>query len=103
MARVNRGAGREILKGIAEAGRPISDDANRRLARFTAVGPVKSVATVGGVFIRQTKRKVTGRRGDFGSLQMQVGLIPAVESREEEIVVAVEHALDGLIAREGLS
>lgn len=103
LQKVNAGAKREILKGIAEAGRPIADDANRRLGRFTAVGPVKSVGTTGGVFIRQTKRKVSGLRGDFGALQMRDGLIPAVESNEEKIVEHVENALEGLIAREGLA
>lgn len=101
--RVNRGAKREILKGIAEGARPIADDANTRLGRYRGIGRITTRASVTGVFVQQSHRKVTGKRPDFGALQMSRGLIPAVDAGGPEIEGRIEGALDGLITREGLS
>lgn len=100
---VDDGAGKAVLDGLKEAANPIAGDANRRLARFQGVGQVVSRATRSGVFIRQSKRKRTGKRPDFGALQMRDGLIPAAEAGERDLVSRVDDALGRLIAKERLS
>jgi hypothetical protein len=101
--RVNRDAKRSILSGIAEGARPIADDANERLGRYRGIGRITTRSNVSGVFVQQSHRKVTGKRGDFGALQMRRGLIPAAEQEQPHVVASIERALDGLISREGLS
>lgn len=100
---VGDGAGRAALAGIRAASEPIAADANRRLSRYAQVGPIKTRASVSGVFIRQSKRKVTGLRPDFGALQMQRGLVPAAQAGTPGIVAGVDTALELLIAEEGLA
>jgi hypothetical protein len=101
LQRVDSETARYVLDGLKEAAGPVSQDANRRLGRFQGVGAITSRASPAGVFIRQSHRKVTNRRGDFGALQMRVGLIPAATEGEGEFVSRVDSALDRLISKEG--
>ena len=90
-----RDSWKDAFKKVAE---PIAADVRSRLGRFEGA----SVSTVGprvvtsGVFITQRKRKVTGLRGDFGSLQMRVGFLPSLEAHEDDVERAVERAFDDL-------
>jgi hypothetical protein len=99
---VSKSARKVMLAGLAEAARPVSDDANRLLAQYRGVGRIVPRSAVTGVFIRQSKRKVTGKRPDFGSLQMKRGLLPAAAKGEDGFGNRVEAALGVLILREGL-
>lgn len=92
-----------VLAGMKEAAGPMAGDANRRLDRYQGVGPIVARATNSGVFIRQSRRKVTGKRADFGALQMLKGLIPAAEDGERDLVERVDDALGRLISKERLS
>lgn len=47
-----------------------------------------------GVSVEQSKRKTTGKRGDYGQLQMRKALDPAVKDKHDEIVREFEQALD---------
>lgn len=47
-----------------------------------------------GVEVDQTLRRTTGLRPDFGTLQMNRGLLPALEEKTDEIVVGIEAAMD---------
>lgn len=37
---------------------------------------------------------MTGRRGDYGALQMRKALLPALAENEQEVVEAFEDAMD---------
>jgi hypothetical protein len=68
-------------------------------ARFAAISPSSAAGfRVGvrqsGVRVYQSKKKVTGKRPDFGALQMTRALIPARGAREDEIVRRIDHMLD---------
>jgi hypothetical protein len=47
-----------------------------------------------GVSVEQSKKRVTGKRGDYGALQMTRALLPAMADKEDETIKAFEHALD---------
>ena len=47
-----------------------------------------------GVFVYQGLRKTTGKRPDYGSLQMRKALLPALQRKETATVAAIESALD---------
>lgn len=52
-----------------------------------------------GVAVEQSLKRTTGRRPDFGELQLAVALVPALEGKEQEVVERVEHALDRVAER----
>jgi hypothetical protein len=89
----------ELLK-VAE---PVAATAREKISRYpgASIGTIGPRASVTGVFVTQRARKVSGRRGDFGALQMTVGFMPALEEHEEDIVEAAEQALDIITAANG--
>lgn len=94
-----------VRDGLKEAAGPVVEAARAKEGKWRGA----SISTIGprltgrSVFVTQRKRKVTGRRGDFGALQMREAFIPALEENAEETVRAVEHALDHLLDRSGLT
>ena len=90
-----RDAWKDAFKEVA---RPIAEEAQSRLARYQGIslGTIGPRVVTSGVFVTQRAKKRTGLRGDFGSLQMRVGLLPALEANEGKIDKAVEKALDDL-------
>jgi len=92
--RVNKGAKLALYSGLRQAAEPIAQDARSRLGGYTGLKTTTIRPRVGlrGVYITQGARKKTGLRPDFGALQMRVGLLPAVYSREDDIVEKVEEA-----------
>lgn len=99
---IKRGTGKAVLGGLAEAAEPVRRSWVSKLSRYR--GASTSTLTPGvlrsGIVIRQRKRAVTGKRGDFGALQMRLGLAALAEN-QDETVRAVEDALDALTRREG--
>ena len=45
-----------------------------------------------GVSVEQRLKRTTGTRPDYGSLQMRLALLPALDAKEEEVVLAFDHA-----------
>lgn len=101
--KVNKEAAKTVRAELIKAATPIAVSARSKISRYagastSTIGPRASVK---GAFVTQRASKVTGVRGDFGVLQMRVGLEPALEEREDETVLAVEQALDRLGVRAG--
>jgi hypothetical protein len=108
------------VKGLKELNRAINkaDKDTKKLlkARFVKVGDIvrdegrsrfssidagsaagfQSKALVSGVKVQQSKRKTTGRRGDYGSLQMRRALLPALDAKQSDVVDELEKALDDI-------
>lgn len=103
LQRVNKGAKVALYAGLKEAANPIAEDARARLMGYTAMktSSIRPRVTMRGVYITQGARKTTGTRPDFGSLQMKVGLLPALYSRQDDIVDRVEAAFLVLTKTEG--
>lgn len=96
--KVNKDAAKTVRDELKTAAEPIAATARSRLSRFqgastSTIGPPSVTA---GVFVTQRKRKVTGKRGDFGALQMRDVLLPALEEHADDAVKAVEQAIDRL-------
>lgn len=47
-----------------------------------------------GIAVAQRLRKTTGKRGDYGSLQMKRALLPALYENRDTAERALEHAMD---------
>lgn len=101
--RVDSETKKTLLKGMKDAAEPIATDARQKLSRFAGLSTstIAPRAVTNGVYVTQRAKKRTGQRPDFGSLQMQVGLIPALEDNADDIEDRVDAALGALIRREG--
>jgi hypothetical protein len=120
LGKVNSESKKVLVAALREAAWPVQSDTKSRLHSVThklSTEPAGyqglSYDTIGiavrsgaggfaaGVAVTQRKKKVTGRRGDFGALQMERGFIPALEANREETYKGVELAFDTLITESG--
>lgn len=96
LAATDRKTQRAAREEIRKAGDAV------RLEAGVRFGPVDRRSAAGyrtrvrqrGVAVEQSLRRTTGRRPDFGGLQMRRALVPALEHNEEATARALEHALD---------
>lgn len=93
----------ELAADLArKVGEPVRDSAQQKIARYTAVGQARVYRRGFRVDVAQSHRRVTGRRGDFGSLQMRTGFIPALREHEAETAEVAEEWIRTVIATTGL-
>lgn len=106
---------RELNAELKAVGEIVASDAARRFAalpahgspatagsyRFTAAGFKSRVRAGGLVTVEQTRRRKSGRRGDYGALMMRRALIPARTAHLEEVAARAEVAVGRALARAG--
>src|SRR5215510_11617767 len=87
-------------KAVRERWRPvgdiIKDDAARRISPIstkTAAG-YRTRVLQSGIKVQQSIRKTTGRRPDYGGLQMAKALRPATAAHIHDLERATEEAMD---------
>lgn len=100
---VDRGTKRAVFAGLRAAAEPIAADARSKLSGFQGIslGTIKPSARSTGVVVIQRAKKTTGKRADFGALQMRKGLLPALEENEDTVACDVEAAFYVLTKKEG--
>lgn len=100
---VDKETRKAMLDGLKKAAEPVSQDARQRLSKYHGLdtGSIQPRAVANGVYITQKHGKKTGTRPDFGSLQMQKGLIPAAYEGQDLFVRRVEDEFDDLVRKEG--
>jgi hypothetical protein len=91
-----------VKDALREVGDIVKDDATGRGSRYAGIGKYRTVVRARGVAVEQSKGKVTGLRGDFGALQMNTVLGPALDENADEVEKGAERAIDKLIAAAGL-
>lgn len=101
MLRAADAAGKETKKlvrdRLREVAEPVLQDARSKLSRYDARSASRlgiSVRRVGTVSVEQRLRRTTGAHPQFGSLQMQEALMPALDENANEIERRMERALD---------
>jgi hypothetical protein len=101
--RVDKGTAKAIRDGFKRAAEPVAADARSRISRYqgASLGTIRPRVASSGVFIRQGRGKRTGKRPDFGALQMR-DLLAAASAGAPKFRADVEHELDNLIDRERL-
>jgi len=93
-------AGRETKREVRATFRKVGDivkvEAAERFREVDAKSAAgyRTVVRQRGVSVEQSLRKTTGKRSDFGALQMRKALEPAVDAKEGEIEDAMEDAID---------
>ncbi len=90
-----------VRDDLREAGKIVQADAVIRLGKLSAdsAAGLKTIVRQRGVSVEQTRRKVTGRRPDWGATQMNKVLIPALDEKRGEVERSLEETLDRLSAR----
>lgn len=94
--RADKQTKREVRKTFREVGDIVRDDARERfsgLSERTAAG-FRTVVRQRGVSVEQKLRKTTGLRPDWGAIQMRKALLPALNSKERQVVREFEQAMD---------
>lgn len=104
IGQVDKRSKRAITKGLREAAQPIADETRGLLDKYQglSLSTIRPRTGVNGVYVTQRQGKKTGKRRDFGSLQMTRGFIPAAYHGVGELNRRVVEQLDLLISSEGL-
>lgn len=100
LERALRATDRDTLKALRrelrEAGKIVATDARSRLAKIdskSAMGIRPRTRSGLTVYAEQTRRRVTGKRGDWGDKVMKRALLPAKASKRDEVKEAIDKAL----------
>jgi hypothetical protein len=87
---------KEVREAFREAGDIVKVDAVPRLAKYStkSAAGFKTRVRQRGVAVEQSLLKTTGKRPDWGSLQMRKALFPAVEKTWPELEAEFVKAVD---------
>lgn len=101
--RIDKSLRQEVQRELAAAAEIVSDEARSRLAAYDTASAAGLRPRVRGAssFVEQRRRKVTGRRGDWGVLQMREALLPALSSKQDEVIDRVDEMLARLAGEAG--
>ena len=91
-------ARRAVRTQFRQIGEPVRAEAQRLFEQFDArsAAGFRIGVTQRGVFVEQGLRKTTGKRPDYGALQMRKALLPALQLKQADVEKAMERAIDGV-------
>ena len=94
--RAGKEARKEVRAALRDAAEPVRRDATARFAVVDArsAAGYRVAVRQRGVAVEQRLRKTTGKRPDYGSLQMTRALLPALQANAELIEREAEKAVD---------
>lgn len=100
---VSADAAKELRRELKELAEPVREEARRLFAPLSprSAAGFRVAVRSRGVAVEQRLRRTTGRRPDFGSLQMQRALLPALGAKRGEVERGLEEMLDRLGSKEG--
>lgn len=101
---LDEGVKRELEQELRDAGEIVATGSRQRFLGIdarSAAGFKSRVKGFGRVVVEQSRRRTTGLRGDYGSLQMRRALLPSLVENEPRVLNAVEGMLDRLGRKEG--
>jgi hypothetical protein len=87
----------ELERELRDAGELVADKARDLFSSVdarSAEGFQPRLRGFGRVTVEQKRRRTTGQRPDFGSLQMRTALLPSVAISTDRIMEAMEGMLD---------
>ena len=92
---VDRSLALEFGKDLKAAAAPVVAAAKAKEKwQGASIGTIRAKRAGARVYVEQSAKKVTGKRGDFGALQMRQALIPALDENAAEVFAGVEIVLD---------
>jgi len=92
---VDRSLASEFGKDLKLAAEPVVRAAKAKERwQGASIGTIRAKRAGARVYVEQSAKKVTGKRGDFGALQMRQALIPALDENAAEVFAEVDHVLN---------
>lgn len=94
--RADRESKRYVRTTFAHVGESVRREATSRFLPIDvrSATSYRVVVRTRGIAVEQTRRRTTGKRPDFGRLQMRRALVPALEANAHTLERELEHALD---------
>lgn len=95
-AQADKNTKKFLRQTFAEVGKVVRTDASWRFDKFSSrsAAGYRVYVRQRGVGVEQSLRKTTGKRPDYGALQMRDALIPALEGKKNTIEHKFEEAID---------
>ncbi len=92
----------QLGNDLKEAAAPVVASAKgKEKWRGASINTIVARRTGLRIFVYQNARKVTGKRGDYGALQMRQALIPALDENAGKVYAHVGLVLDKYAAEAG--
>ena len=98
-SKVDKALAKDLRTELRQAGDVVRDDATARFGRISArtAADFRTVVRRRGVAVEQRRGRTTGKRPDFGALQLREALEPALDAKQSAVV----DQLDGMLDRIG--
>lgn len=105
--KISKDLRREVQRELSDAAKIVATEAR---AKISGLAPPGSPRTVGGVrprvrgstaFVEQRLGKTTGKRGDWGAIQMRRAFLPSLDEKQDEVVERLDRMLDRLAGKNG--
>lgn len=90
---------KDIDRELKEAAGIVADEARSRFTSIdsrSASGFRPRTKGFGRAFVEQSRRRTTGKRPDYGALQMRRALLPALGSKQDEVIDRLDRMLGRL-------
>lgn len=94
--KIDKKLAREFGNDLKKAAAPVVETARQKETKWqgASVGTIRAKRSGPRVFVEQSARKKTGKRSDFGALQMREALVPALDEETTEVFALVTVVLD---------
>lgn len=101
--KIDKALGKELGDELKKVAEPVTTAARAKVGRFrgSSARTIRPRRSGANVYVEQGARKVTGRRGDFGALQMREVLIPALDENRDAVIEGVDDFLGRLAGEAG--
>lgn len=90
---------KEVDRELKEAAGIVAEEARSLFSSYdsrSASGFRPRVKGFGRAFVEQSRRRTTGKRPDYGALQMRRALLPALGSKQAEVIERLDKMLGRL-------
>lgn len=94
--RAGSAVNKEVRAAFREVAEPVRAEATSRFSLVDArsAAGYRIAVRQRGIAVEQRLKKTTGKRGDYGSLQMRRALLPALEANKDELDKEMDKAID---------
>lgn len=103
LRKMDKELSRELRSTLKEAAEIVAVDARSRFERISpsSAASMRARAKAKGATVEQAKGRTTGKRPDYGALQMRTALLPALEAKQEQVIEKVDDLIGRLGSRNG--
>lgn len=101
--KLDKNLAKDLRGELREVGDVVKAEAASNLSRLSArsASGLKTRVRARAVAVEQSRRRTTGKRPDWGSLQMNRILVPALDEKQDEVVEKLDRVLGRLAGENG--